>query len=119
MDKDLIEVFLNDRQAALYMHRHDKDNTGVRLFSKGGDIRVKANGWKMKSIYTSRYNVRMSSGFRVSMKAGLLTPSTVNRDATCDYTIQGFLYSRVSHSGLPVPFAKRSFLGFHLIVSRL
>ena len=51
MDKDLIEVFLNDRQAAVYMHRHDKDDTGVRLFSKGGDIRVKMNGWKLSLIH--------------------------------------------------------------------
>jgi len=54
LDKGMVEVFVNDRQAAVYMHRHDKENTGISLFSKGGDIAAKVNGWKMKSIYAGR-----------------------------------------------------------------
>jgi len=54
LDKSMVEVFVNDRQAAVYMHQHDKDNVGISLFSKGGDITAKVKGWKMKSIYTSQ-----------------------------------------------------------------
>ncbi len=52
LDKDMVEVFANDRQAAVYMQKHDKENVRVSLFSKGGDIRAEVKGWKMKSIYT-------------------------------------------------------------------
>lgn len=51
LDKGMVEVFVNDRQAAVYMHRHDKENAGISLFSKGGDIAATVKGWKMKSIY--------------------------------------------------------------------
>ncbi len=53
LDKSMVEVFVNDRQAAVYMHRHAKDNVGISLFSKGGDITAKVKAWKMKSIYAS------------------------------------------------------------------
>jgi len=54
LDKGMVEVFVNDRQAAVYMHQHDKENVGISLFNKGGDITTKVKGWKMKSIYTSQ-----------------------------------------------------------------
>jgi len=54
LDKSMVEVFVNDRQAAVYMHQHDKENVGISLFSKGGDITAKVKGWKMKSIYAGR-----------------------------------------------------------------
>jgi len=54
LDKGMVEVFVNDRQAAVYMHLHNKESVGVGLFSKGGDITAKVKGWKMKSIYASR-----------------------------------------------------------------
>jgi hypothetical protein len=50
----MVEVFVNDRQAAVYMHQHDKENVGISLFSKGGDITAKVKGWKMKSIYAGQ-----------------------------------------------------------------
>jgi beta-fructofuranosidase len=53
LDKSMVEVFVNDRQAAVYMQQHDKDNIGISLFSKGGDVAAKVKGWKMKSIYTN------------------------------------------------------------------
>ncbi|NIP25299.1 MAG: hypothetical protein GWN67_07455 [Phycisphaerae bacterium] len=53
LDKGMVEVFINDRQAAVYMQKHDKENVGISMFSKGGDIKAKVKGWKMKSIYTS------------------------------------------------------------------
>ena len=54
LDKSMVEVFVNDRQGAVYMHQHDKENTGISLFSRGGDITAKVKGWKMKSIYAGR-----------------------------------------------------------------
>ena len=55
LDKNMIEVFANDRQAAVVPHKYAPKNLGVNLFSKGGDVVVKeAKGWKMKSIYAGR-----------------------------------------------------------------
>lgn len=54
LDKGMGEVFVNDRQAAVYMHQHDKENVGISLFCKGGDITAKVKGWKMKSIYAGQ-----------------------------------------------------------------
>jgi sucrose-6-phosphate hydrolase SacC (GH32 family) len=53
IDKHLIEVFANDRQAAVAWHDYDADDLHISLFSKGGDLRVKSvSAWQMKSIYT-------------------------------------------------------------------
>ena len=54
LDRSMVEVFINDRQAAVYMQKHDKDHVGIRLFSTGGDLTANVKGWKMKSIYTSQ-----------------------------------------------------------------
>ena len=55
LDKNMIEVFVNDRQAAVAPHKYAPENLGVSLFSKGGDVVVKeVKGWKMKSIYAGR-----------------------------------------------------------------
>ena len=51
LDKSMVEVFVNDRQAAVYMHQHDKENTGISLFSKDGSLKATVKSWKMKSIY--------------------------------------------------------------------
>jgi beta-fructofuranosidase len=51
LDKDMVEVFANDRQGAVYMIKHDRKDVGISLFSKGADIRAKVKGWQMKSIY--------------------------------------------------------------------
>ena len=53
IDKNLVEVFANDRQAAVAAAgKYDPENLGVSLFSKGGDVVVKeVKSWKMKSIY--------------------------------------------------------------------
>lgn len=53
LDKSMVEVFVNDRQAAVYMHQHGKENVGISLFSRGGDITAKVKGWRIKSIYTN------------------------------------------------------------------
>jgi len=52
IDKSMIEVFANDRQAAVAWHEYKPDDLHVSLFSKGGDLKVKnVTAWKMKSIY--------------------------------------------------------------------
>jgi len=51
LDKGMVEVFLNDRQAAVYMAPHLPEDVGIRLFSQGGDLRADVEGWKMRSIY--------------------------------------------------------------------
>ena len=53
IDKNLVEVFANDRQAAVSAAgAYVQANTGVTLFSKGGDTVVtRFRSWKMKSIY--------------------------------------------------------------------
>jgi sucrose-6-phosphate hydrolase SacC (GH32 family) len=52
IDKSMIEVFANDRQAAVAWHEVDPEDIHVRLYSKGGDLKVKkVSSWKMKSIH--------------------------------------------------------------------
>ena len=52
IDKNMIEVFANDRQAAVAWHDYDPKDLHVNLFSKGGDLKVKkVSAWQMKSIY--------------------------------------------------------------------
>ena len=56
IDKNLVEVFANDRQAALTARGgYVPDNLGVSLFSSGGNAVVKlVKTWKMKSIYADQ-----------------------------------------------------------------
>jgi len=52
IDKSMIEVFANDRQAAVAWHEYKPENVKVSLFSRGGDLTVKrVTSWKMKPIY--------------------------------------------------------------------
>jgi beta-fructofuranosidase len=52
LDKNLIEVFANERQAAVASHRHAAGNVAVSLFSGGGDaVATEVKAWKMKSTY--------------------------------------------------------------------
>jgi beta-fructofuranosidase len=54
IDKNVVEVFANDRQAAVAACNYVPENLGISLFSKGGDVRVEGiTGWKMKSIYAA------------------------------------------------------------------
>ncbi len=55
IDKNLVEVFANDRQAAVAAREYAPEDLGISLFSKGGDVVVKdVKGWKMKSIYDTK-----------------------------------------------------------------
>jgi sucrose-6-phosphate hydrolase SacC (GH32 family) len=52
IDKNLVEVFANDRQAAAFAHEHIRDNPNISLFTRDLDLVVKElKAWKMKSIY--------------------------------------------------------------------
>lgn len=52
IDKNLVEVFANDRQAAAFCHAKTRANPNIRLFAKGGEANVKSiKAWQMKSIY--------------------------------------------------------------------
>lgn len=52
IDKGMIEVFANERQAAVAWHDYEHENQYVVLYSDGGDIIVRnINCWSMKSIY--------------------------------------------------------------------
>ncbi|MCF7955302.1 MAG: GH32 C-terminal domain-containing protein, partial [Phycisphaerae bacterium] len=54
IDKNLVEVFANDRQAVMNAPKLvSLYNTGTRLFTVGSDVQVKSvTSWKMKSAYT-------------------------------------------------------------------
>jgi len=51
LDKNLVEVFADDRQAVVYAHRHVRPEPNVRLFAEGGDLAARVQAWKMRSIY--------------------------------------------------------------------
>jgi beta-fructofuranosidase len=52
IDKSMIEVFANDRQAAVAWHEYDPEDLHVRLFSKDGKLKVKEiSSWRMKPIH--------------------------------------------------------------------
>jgi sucrose-6-phosphate hydrolase SacC (GH32 family) len=54
IDKNLVEVFANDRQAvANALKGSPLENTGVKMFAVGDDVKVKTvTSWKMKTIYS-------------------------------------------------------------------
>ncbi|MCP4644016.1 MAG: hypothetical protein GY851_26475 [bacterium] len=55
IDKSMIEVFANDRQAAVAWHEYDPKDLHVSLFCNGGTVTVKqVRAWKMKSVYSGR-----------------------------------------------------------------
>ena len=51
LDKDMVEVFANDRQAIATGQKNGYKKTGIELFSKGGTIQANVKGWKMRSTY--------------------------------------------------------------------
>lgn len=53
IDKNFVEVFANDRQAAVFTHRHIRRDPNVRLFAKGGDLAASVKTWKLNSVYTN------------------------------------------------------------------
>ncbi len=54
LDRGMVEVFANGRQAAVYMQPHDKGDVRISLFSQGDDIAASVTAWTMKSIYAGQ-----------------------------------------------------------------
>ncbi len=51
IDRSVIEVFANDRQAVVWQHVYQAEDLGVCLFSEGGAMEVsEVKRWQMKSI---------------------------------------------------------------------
>jgi beta-fructofuranosidase len=52
VDKNLVEVFANDRQAAAYIHNHIRSNPNISIFTRDSELVVsEVKAWKMKSIW--------------------------------------------------------------------
>jgi len=50
VDRRIVEVFANDRQAVFKQHAHEPEEVGVSLFSEGGPMQVKEiKGWMMQA----------------------------------------------------------------------
>ena len=47
IDKQIVEIFINDRQALVQRHVHKPEDVGICLYSKGGDMEADVTGWKM------------------------------------------------------------------------
>jgi beta-fructofuranosidase len=55
IDKNMVEVFANDRQATVAWHEYDPESLHVSLFSKGGTVTAAdVEGWRMKSTYSNQ-----------------------------------------------------------------
>jgi len=79
IDKNLVEVFANDRQAAAAAAaKYEPGNLGISLFSKGGDTVVKTiRSWKMKSIYGNglKAAISIASGQKVTQAGDMAKPA--------------------------------------------
>lgn len=52
IDKNLVEVFANDRQAAVFAVQSPRDEPNVSLYAKGGNAAVRSvKAWGMRTIY--------------------------------------------------------------------
>lgn len=52
IDKGMVEVFANDRQAAVAWHDYEPENQHVAVFSDEGEVSIKKiRAWAMNSIY--------------------------------------------------------------------
>ena len=47
IDRALVEVFINERQAVVQSQLHKPEDVGICLYSRGGDIKTDVTGWKM------------------------------------------------------------------------
>ncbi len=54
IDKNLVEVFANDRQAAVFAVNAARAEPNVSLYAKGGDAAVRSvKAWRMRTIYAA------------------------------------------------------------------
>ena len=47
IDRALVEIFINERQAVVQSQLHKPEDVGICLYSMGGDIKADVTGWKM------------------------------------------------------------------------
>ena len=47
IDRSLVEIFINDRQAIVQMHLHKPEDVGICLHSEGGNLEAEVISWKM------------------------------------------------------------------------
>ena len=47
IDRALVEIFINERQAVVQSQLHKPEDVGICLYSRGGDIKADVTGWKM------------------------------------------------------------------------
>jgi beta-fructofuranosidase len=70
IDKSMIEVFANGRQAVTAWHEYQPDQRYAGLFAKGGAVRVKGcKAWKLKSIYDGPSTFDAAQGSQSSQPA--------------------------------------------------
>ena len=54
IDKNMIEVFANERQSIVFSHRPAAGESGVALLCDDGEVRMQEGKvWRMRSIYES------------------------------------------------------------------
>ncbi len=53
LDKGMVDVFANDRQAVTTGLADGYKRTGIELFSEGDAIQAAVKGWRMRSVYES------------------------------------------------------------------
>lgn len=71
VDGSIIEVFANDRVAALSPHRHEPGDVGVSLLSRGGPaVAREVGGWKMRPIYGPARRGSVATGATRPMGTG-------------------------------------------------
>ena len=55
IDKNIIEIFANDKQAIVYEHEYIRNQPNIKIFSKDDDLFVESiQTWKMKNIYSNK-----------------------------------------------------------------
>ena len=51
IDKQIVEIFVNDRQAAAVAHKHIRENPNIAITADGELTLKDIKAWKMKTIY--------------------------------------------------------------------
>jgi len=70
LDKAMIELFANDRQAMVDAAKHSPENVGIALFSEGDDLKVTSvKAWKMRPAMTAENSKADLSALEKSAQA--------------------------------------------------
>ena len=96
----MIEVFVNDRQAAVASHKYARENLGISPFSKGGDVVVsEVKSWRMKSIYAAS-----NRSSQLSQESSTMKPYLV--------TLLAVAVALVTHGAAPVPLQDKTLVAW-------